>query len=245
MLIAALILGSIALILFLALFSRSRLYFSGVEPLRVEYRFWFIRKVLSGQEEKRKKMPRRISYARMQKYRKKMQKKQAKAKKQEAAEKEKKTGQENGAIQVSLHAILDVFPQIRQVLSLFLQKKYIRRLRLRLLNLEVAVGSPDAARTALTYGAVMAGASGLLTFLDSTMDMRKPRKSRVSIYPDYTHEDIRAHFELELSVRNGQILRYLLVNLIRSRTPLAAIFSRLRGKDAQVQTKKKEEIKQA
>ncbi len=114
---------------------------------------------------------------------KKQQKKEQKA----AAPKEKK----------SMGEILDLLRLLTSLLGMAV-KKFGKHLRVDLARLKLVVATPDAATTAIAYGAATQSLSILLPLLESVKGVKLPKEGELDVGLDFTADAPK--FDLKLSV---------------------------------------------
>ncbi|MBE6651595.1 MAG: DUF2953 domain-containing protein [Ruminococcaceae bacterium] len=72
--------------------------------------------------------------------------------------------------------------------------------RLKICNIRIAVGSEDAAKTALLYGTLSSALYTAIEFLDSLMTVKKNYK-HIGIEPDFTLDSCRVKFKIVLKIK--------------------------------------------
>ena len=103
---------------------------------------------------------------------------------------------------------------IRAILAR-LYEKTRGRIRVHVRALHVRVGSDDAAKTAILYGAVLQSASLLLSFIESTFTHVSRTEGSMTVEADFSARRVTAEIDIEVTAR----LRHLLG------TALALLFS--------------------
>ncbi len=99
----------------------------------------------------------------------------------------------------------------------YLIGKFLGHLRIDMTRIKIKVGSEDAAKTALLYGMVNTAVSALLDILDSITNVKKKKKTEISVTCDFvsdkTEADIKLGFSLRIwhvfSLAFGALKRYL------------------------------------
>ncbi len=93
---------------------------------------------------------------------------------------------------------------IRRFLAYAL-KKFGKHLRLRATRIIIRVGSDDAAKTAMLFGAVNQGVAAILEILDQAGKWRGLKRAQVSVQPDFCATATTADIEISLSLSVGQL----------------------------------------
>ncbi len=118
-----------------------------------------------------------------------------KAKAKRKAPEEEEAGEKNGAAAILWElkdAILDII------------KRVPGKLRLNIKRLRLSVGAEDAAKTAITYGAVTQAVGAALALASEHADVRI-KKRAVLIEPDFLSGKLRADVDVTLSFRVGSV----------------------------------------
>lgn len=206
--ILAILAAILALVLFIILFGTVKVRIIYREKVKVKVGLWapFItvvsdkpKKERAPSEPKICKDPDKV-LARELKRKKKAEEKAAKkaAKKAEQKKKKarKKAEQKELNKQKKEQAIADgkvrPKPNVKENLEMILtllKKLYAvtrGKFKLRLRRMYIAVGTGDAAQTAILYGVIVQSASYLLNFLNNYLIPMKKHEGEVNVYPDYT-----------------------------------------------------------
>lgn len=78
--------------------------------------------------------------------------------------------------------------------------RFGKHIRVRIARLHLAIGSEDAAKTAILYGTISQSVCYLAYLLDSTATLRFPARSDVDIHADYLSETITCDMEIGVSI---------------------------------------------
>ena len=78
--------------------------------------------------------------------------------------------------------------------------EFFRYARLKICNIRVAVGSEDAAKTAMLYGTLSSALYTAIEFFDSLMTVKKNCKN-IGIQPDFTLDSCRIRFKIVLKIK--------------------------------------------
>lgn len=92
-----------------------------------------------------------------------------------------------------------------RLLKVFIQK-FPRYLQVTVSKFVIGVATEDAADTAITYGYVVQSAQYMLTYIKLNSNLKKARKSVVSVYPDFTTDKPKIELDVTLSIRIWQAL---------------------------------------
>ncbi len=143
-----------------------------------------------------------------EKKKKKQAEKEAK-KAEKAAEEAKKTPEEKKAEKeakkASKPALTDLIPLALNVAKLFFSR-FFGRIHIRVIKLNVRIGSSDAMTAAVIYGVADQAVQYVMEFLRKFCRVDKYSKSDIRIEPDFLIEDIVFEFKLNIRVTLGGIL---------------------------------------
>lgn len=126
-------------------------------------------------------------------------------KKKKKEEQKKKKAEEKAAQKASGKpkkkgmAISDLITLGLHVLGI-LFGRFGKHVRVRIARLHVAVGSEDAAKTAMLYGTISQAACYVAHLLDACSTLRHPARADVDIHADYLSETISADVEIGISI---------------------------------------------
>ncbi len=149
----------------------------------------------------------------------KKQRKAAKTNKKKTEKKQKKQIQ-----QKEKAPLTEVIPEITRLVK-YLLGKFLGHLRIDITKIYISVGSDNAATTAIMYGIINQAAAALLDILSAITNVKKDRKSEISVVADFTSDkiktDINIGFSLVLwqlfSIALGTLFRYV-GNMIKKQT---------------------------
>lgn len=97
---------------------------------------------------------------------------------------------------------------IYDILSILLSK-FTKRLKIRILNCSISLGSDNAAKTAILYGSVCAGINALITALVQFTKYNENDNDNIAVTPDFTSEKTECDIHLQVSLRPGQLFTFL------------------------------------
>ncbi len=104
------------------------------------------------------------------------------------------------------------FPEILRMIKMFarilkqLSSRFSSYFRLKLSRMVLRVGGPDAAQTAVRYGAISAAVSYLATLLEQFVTVKTPRKSELRVEADFVSNDITYDIMMDFSVSLRAVL---------------------------------------
>ena len=86
-------------------------------------------------------------------------------------------------------------------------KAFSKHLHVKLAKIHIIVATPDAAKTAILYGAVSGAAACLLDLLDEITNLDKVKNSSIVIEPDFVAQksDVRISITLSMSILGALI----------------------------------------
>lgn len=131
------------------------------------------------------------SYRAVEKRKRKEEKR--KAKPQKAKKKEPQKPKEKQPLSDSISFIAELVK--------YLLGKFLGHLRIDVTEIRIAVGSDDAARTAIMFGIINQAAAALLDILGAITNVKKNRKNEIAVYADFTSDKIRADIDIGFSLR--------------------------------------------
>ena len=96
----------------------------------------------------------------------------------------------------------DIIGLVKLILKLVsaVLKKFPRHFRVRVLRYEISVGTKDAAKTAMVYGAVTGLSANLFELLKKGTRFRIGRKAPVGVYANFIGEKTEAYICLDISL---------------------------------------------
>ena len=107
--------------------------------------------------------------------------------------KQKREGDDSG------NKLVDSIKLITNVLSVAL-KTFAKHLKIKVAKLHIRVGSDDAARTAILYGAISSSVACLIDLLDEITNLSRIKNSSISVEPDFLSESCEAMINIKLSI---------------------------------------------
>ena len=98
-------------------------------------------------------------------------------------------------------SLLDKITFIKEILAVVL-KAFSRYLKVNIKKLHIVIATPDAAQTAITYGAVSGVIAGIVELIDSYTNLKSLKKNAIIVEPDFTSEksDVNVNITLSISV---------------------------------------------
>ncbi len=177
---------------------------------------WFRRRLLPAEKKEvdpRDYTPRkfrRMLKKKRKKELKKWQKYQLKKKKKaekKAEKKAKKKAARQGTEQSSepTRSLLDNLGFIKELLD-DIPVRFLRHLRVKLSRIIVTVGSDDAAKTAIMYGAVSQSVAYIVEFLDHMSRLKYAPDAEVAVNADFLSEKSSADIKISFAIRAWHIL---------------------------------------
>lgn len=127
------------------------------------------------------------------------QKAEKKSRKKLAKQKEKAEAKAAGE-KKSFREILDIVKLITAIVKVVI-KKFFRHLRVDVARLRIVIGTPDAATTAIAYGAASQSASYLFALLQKVKNVRGLDSADFSIETDFTSDTTKADIKISFSLR--------------------------------------------
>lgn len=199
--------GTVVLLLLCLLFLPITLTIAYRENLTVVAKVLFVRIPLYPTKAT-KKGPHAMSAAKAERIRQKKAKKAAK--KKAAAEEKKRKKQEKKEADAkkpkkSMSEILDTLSLIRQLVSVIV-RRFFKHLRVRVARFKIKVATPDAATTAVAYGAVTQSINILLPILEEAKHIHMPGIADWDIQADFLSETPEADIKISFSLRVWHVL---------------------------------------
>lgn len=111
-------------------------------------------------------------------------------------------------------SLLDNIKMITEILSV-LFKAFAKHLHVKLAKIHIRVGTPDAAQTAITYGAISAAVACLVDIIDEITHLGRLKKSSILVEPDFLSERCEAKINISLSTTVFDVLSTLLKTLFK------------------------------
>ena len=205
---ALIVIFSILALIFFILFLNVSLVIEHKEKTVTHWKVLFFKK--KAFYEKPRKLKRSMSKKEAEKIKAQLEK-EKKDKQKKDREKREKRG-EDGAKQPSeiITAIKSAAVIIKQLLSSF--SKY---LKIKLAKIDVTVGTPDAADTAVAYGAITGSINVLLPLLEETKNFSTSKHCKINVAADFTAEECKMELKIVLSLRVWQLIKIALATLIK------------------------------
>jgi hypothetical protein len=97
---------------------------------------------------------------------------------------------------------------VRDVLGALFVKLW-RYFRVRIKNFHITVATPDAAQTALMYGAICGYGDAIMKILGKALDFKIEKGARIGADIDYLSEEMKIDAEIDISISVGGVFRYL------------------------------------
>ena len=174
---ALIIIGAISLVIALILFLPVHITACVKDHAKVFLRILFIKIKLFPMKEKPEK--------------KEKKKKQKAAEKKKSEKKEEKKEKEKRNIPELIHSVAEV-------LSVFL-KQFSKHVKIRVLRYKIIIGTGDAAKTALLYGAAEQATAYLFGVLGENINFAFSKKNSL-VWVDFTSEKTTADVKIDVSV---------------------------------------------
>ena len=102
----------------------------------------------------------------------------------------------------------DMIEELYDMLTL-VSDKFAKRLTVKFFYLQAAIGSDNAAKTAVLYGGACSAAGCISAFLDQHMDLKKRDKASIEITPDFLSEKSVFSADISMTVRIGGMFTFL------------------------------------
>ncbi len=98
-------------------------------------------------------------------------------------------------------SVIDKLNSVRKVISIF-SDAFHKHLHVKLTKIHVRVATPDAAQTAILYGAISTAIVCIIEVIESITNLDRIKKSSISVEPDFLSEktDIKLRISLYVSV---------------------------------------------
>lgn len=132
-------------------------------------------------------------------------KKDKKALKESLKEKHEKPLEEEGEKPTLSETVSTITALAKKIIT-----KFFRHLRIDVTNIRISVGTPDAAKTGILYGAVCQGVAYLTEVLDHVTNVKKIKKSEISVSADFVSGKTVADINISFSLTVWQALDILL-----------------------------------
>ena len=122
-----------------------------------------------------------------------------KFKKNKKKQKEQKTVIRKKSENEAKPSLVDKLSLVKEILAVSF-KTFSRHLHIRIAKMHITVGSPDAAQTAILYGAISGVAACIIELIDSYANLDSLKERSVSIEPDFLSEKCDAKINITLSI---------------------------------------------
>ena len=132
-------------------------------------------------------------------------KKDKKALKEALKEKHKKPADEESEKTPLSETVSQITALAKKIIS-----KFFRHLRIDVTRIRISVGTPDAAKTGILYGAVCQGVAYLTEVLDHVTNIKKTKKTEISVCADFVSGKTAADINISFSLTVWQALDILL-----------------------------------
>lgn len=98
-------------------------------------------------------------------------------------------------------SILDKLNSVREIISIIF-RTFHRRVNVKLTKIHVRVATPDAAQTAILYGAVSTAVACILDLIDDISKLKPLKQSSVSVEPDFisAKTDVKLNIQFYVSI---------------------------------------------
>ncbi len=138
---------------------------------------------------------------------KKPKKKKEKKPKKPKVKKDKKAPKKPSLIGIGID-IPKMLIMVRDVLGSIFVKLW-RYFRVRIKSFHITVATPDAAQTALMYGAVCGYGDAIMKILARALDFKIAKGAKVGADIDYLSEEMKIDAEIDISISVGNVFRFL------------------------------------
>ncbi len=202
---ALIIIGAIILLFLLLLAPRVYLDLSAGEELSVGIRVFRVIRIRLYPKKQKKPSLSRYSAKKIKKREEKLRLKQAKkdakaakkaAEKQQKKEAKKQKEQSGEVVKTPLSEQIHLIVELLKTVL----PKFGRALRIDLSHIVIRVASPDAAGTAILYGAISQSVSCLLALLDHITNVKANKDAVVDVTADFLSEKMSADVRISVSV---------------------------------------------
>lgn len=96
--------------------------------------------------------------------------------------------------------IIDYIGIILDVVKLFF-RRFAKHLHIRLATVYIKVASPDAAQTAMLYGATSQAVAYLVEGLNAITNLDRLKSSHIEVFPDFSSDKLEAKINITFSIR--------------------------------------------
>lgn len=158
-----------------------------------------IRKLVQKREERRSKFN-IVNLIRDALTKKDVKEDTAEKKQSKKPEEPKKKGLDFRITADDVSTVLDVLGLTAELAALTV-KQFSKRLRIKIARLKVKIASPDAALTAVAYGAATQTVNILLPILDDVKNFDLPKRKNFDVVADFTSTEPEIDMEISFSLR--------------------------------------------
>lgn len=234
------VLGIILLLLLAILFGRAKIRIICQGKIKVVASVLGIRfTVYSDQPKKKKKRllhrcdnPDKVLKRELRRQKRALEKKRKKKlKSQNKKVKQIKRGQPDPNLIENLQMIQTLLKKLYEVTK--------GALKIKVRRMHIAIGTEDAAKTAITYGVVVQSAACLLEFIDTHFAKIKRRDGAMTITPNYLSETTTSDIDIACSIglRKAVSIALAMYSSYKAERKLALAKARYRVKQQEAETK--------
>lgn len=138
------------------------------------------------------------------KNKKKKSDKKEKSKEQNTTDKVKKVLDKSSDSEKPKRDIIGLVTKLIEVVKIFFAR-FGHHLHINVKRVHIIVASPDAATTAMLYGAVCGAVQCLLELLYNCIHLKLPKSEELQVVPDFTSEKLSAEVDITFSFRLWQL----------------------------------------
>ena len=110
--------------------------------------------------------------------------------------------------------LLENISLISEIIKVAL-KAFAKHLRVKISKMQVIIATPDAAKTAVLYGAASGAIAGILEIIDSYTNLKKLKKCAVTVDCDFLSEKSTVCIDINLSISGWGLLLTLIKSLFK------------------------------
>lgn len=111
-------------------------------------------------------------------------------------------------------SILQKLNFIREIISIF-SDNFRKHLHVKLAKIHVKVATPDAAQTAILYGAVSTAVACIIDLIDDIANLKPIKNSAISVEPDFLSEKSNIKLNIVLYVSILGAIKVLMKSFIK------------------------------
>lgn len=116
-----------------------------------------------------------------------------------------KNGNTKKSSKLTINTIKPLIGELSSQISIILSK-FASHLKVKIYALWVVISSNDAAKTAVTYGAVVSSVSVLMEILEDCCNIKYTNNAKTGVYVDYTLGDCKFGCDVRFTLRFWQIV---------------------------------------